>query len=75
MANSEGWTCTGPTAIQLRLPMTSTPSGVNTSACSISDPPSTHTPSRFQSRTGIRLATKAPITPSTAKRSWPRKTV
>ena len=53
-----------PTAIQLRLPLTLTPSGVNTSICSSIDPPSSGTARRFHVRTGMRLATAAPMTPS-----------
>jgi len=62
--------------IQLRLPLTETPRpGTKTRACRKIAAAISGTDTRFQVVSGIRVATRAAMTPATANCSCLRKTV
>ena len=64
---------TGPTRSQFWLPLTLTPSGVNTSSCSTNATPRSGSARRFHMRTGTRDGDGERETPMTAKTTWLRK--
>ena len=73
-ANSDGWNWIGPIASQFWLPLTLRPNGM-TAARSRIDMATIGKARRFHHRTSRRLAKPAATAPTTAKRSWRRKTV
>ncbi len=73
LANSDGWTDTGPRASQLRLPLTLTPSGVKTRTCRNSAPTRMGTDSAFHVRSGMWAAIAMATPPISANWSCLRK--
>ena len=75
LSGSAGCSLRPATPIQLRLPLTSTPSGLNTNSWATTVTTTATHPSRFQTRRGSREAATISGSPNTANTSWLRKTV